>query len=148
MHLPKPWAASFSRRNGVKVFTEFQVDTSTALLLSTMQVTLHLYLVVEGEQVGQAGSASPKHVLAGTDPCLSIWWSVLQPSTPLRSGCSPQNHFLIFLLHGYCIFKHPAEWDLPGWPGRLGNDGKWLREHLCQLLQCPWLDPIWPRRLV
>ncbi|KAK4824309.1 hypothetical protein QYF61_013054 [Mycteria americana] len=81
------------------------------------------HLVVEGDEVGQAGPAFHEPMLTGPDPLVGLHMAVE------RTQDEP--------LH-----------NLPQYQGLLVNDGEWLGKLLRQLPQYSQVDPIRPHRLV
>lgn len=117
------------------------------------------HVVITGDQAGQAAHAFHELRLARPDPLVVLYVlrggtqgdllrDLPQPLGQADRPVAPHILLLAVLVAVHHIFSPLVNWDLPGYPGLLINDAKWLSEHFCQFLQYLCVDPVWPRRLL
>ena len=117
------------------------------------------HLVIEGDQVGEAGPASHEAMLAGPDHLVvlhmhgALTQDELLHILPLYQGQAgrpvlPWILLLSLRVDGCHISSPPVAWDLSCYPGLLINDGEWLGKLLGQLPQRSQVDPIQPIKQV
>lgn len=89
--------------------------------------------------------AASEHLIVPHVPCDGIRWFALWPSLVLRSAWQTCNS----LDPPSCRWVPHAltSSQLGGCPALLVNYWEWLGERLCQVLQHPWMTPVWPHQL-
>ena len=111
-------------------------------------------MIIEGDSLGQLGPNFREPMLAGPDPlvvlCMpsdfpqgdllhNLSWSQGQADRPVV----PWILHTTLLVEGSYVGKPAILWDLPSSAETWIDSRKWLGNHLCQLPQHSWVNPIW-----